>query len=340
MIKTRFLLALALTAVATAPVNRAAEPVAPPLEEVMSVIRTNLPDVSAAELNAAAVRGVVEGMGPRVSWIDSHPPAVTATNLVPVAELLDERFVLVRVGEVAQGLAKELRARVEALRKEAKPAGLVLDLRFAHGWDYAEAVHTAELFLKNAGPVLDWGGGMVDAAPSGAWSVGPVTVLVNSRTAGAAEALAAVLRDQEVALTLGGQTAGEAFAFQDHALSTGASLRIASGTVRLGDGTELPSAGLMPDVRVNVPIEQERTLVNDGEVARTTAAQGQVAANGPRRMTEADLVRLHREGMQALTNPPPAEATAPAAPPAVIDPVLARALDLLRGLVILRSVRE
>lgn len=338
MIKPRCILALVLTA-ACGTIGRAAEPPVPPLEEVMGVIRTNLPEVTVAELNAAAVHGVVEGMGARVTWIEGNPPVVASTNLVPVAELLDQRFLLVRVGQVAEGLAKELQARVEGLSKEDNPGGLVLDLRFARGWDYAEAVRVAGLFLKEAKPVLDWGGGMVEATPAGPLPAGPVTVLVNSRTSGAAEALAAVLRGEAVALILGGQTAGEAFGYQDHALSTGGSLRIASGVVRLADGSELPSAGLEPDVRVNVPLEQERKLMDDVEVAQTTAAQGQVVSNGPRRMTEADLVRLHREGFQALTNPPPAEASAPAPPP-VVDPVLARALDLLRGLAVLRSAER
>lgn len=320
---------------AVPPAASAAEASAPPLEEVLGLIRTNLADVSPAELNEAAVRGLVEQLGPRVTWMENSPPEVASTNLLPVVELLDERFILARVGEVAAGLANELRTRVEDVAKDHETTGLVLDLRFAGGWGYAEVVRLAGLFLDEPGPVLDWGDGVKEAVPAERLSVEPVMVLMNSRTRGAAEALAAVLRAQGTVLTIGEPTAGEAFGFKDHPLSTGASLRIANGVVRLGDGNELPEDGLTPDVRVSVPIGQQKQHVNDLEIARATASQGHATGNGPRRMTEADLVRLHRDGVGALTNSVPAQVGTPAEP-VTIDPILARALDLLRGLAILR----
>lgn len=338
MNKLLFALAFTLTA-ANAPKAHSAESPAPPLDEVLGLIRTNLPEISPEELNAAAVRGLVGQIGARVTWIESEPPDIAGTNLVPVAELLDERFVLVRVGEVADGLTDELQRRVAEVAKDHDTSGLVLDLRFADGWAYAEVVRLAGLFLKEEKPVLDWGDGAKEAGPAGLLSVGPVMVLVNARTSGAAEALAGVLRAQGVGLTLGGRTAGEAFGFKDHPLSAGGSLRIASGRVRLGDGSELPADGLTPDVRVTVPLDQQQQHVRDPEIARTTATQGRAIESGVRRMTEADLVRLHREGISAVTNTVPVQAGATAAPP-VTDPVLARALDLLRGLAILRPSQD
>ena len=60
-----------------------------------------------------------------------------------------------------------------------KLEGVVLDLRYAAGDDYASAAATAELFIKKEQPLLDWGTGMVRSKDkSDAISV-PVAVLVN-----------------------------------------------------------------------------------------------------------------------------------------------------------------
>ena len=71
----------------------------------------------------------------------------------------------------------------------------------------------------------------------------PVAVLVNRQTAGAAEALAAVLRETGAGLILGSRTAGQAMVAQEFPLKNGERLRIATAPVQLGDGSALAGAG-------------------------------------------------------------------------------------------------
>src|SRR6185503_15236598 len=88
--------------------------------------------------------------------------------------------------------------------------GLVLDLRYAGGFDYSAAAATADLFVNAARPLLNWGNGVVSSQEKTNAIQVPVAVLVNGRTAGAAEALAAALRETGSGLILGGKTAGQA----------------------------------------------------------------------------------------------------------------------------------
>src|SRR5204863_160496 len=86
----------------------------------------------------------------------------------------------------------------------------------------------------------------------------PVATLVNGQTAGAAEALAAILRETGTALILGSKTAGHAMIAQDYPLKEGGRLRIATAPIQLGDGSALPLDGLKPDISVAVSPEDER----------------------------------------------------------------------------------
>jgi hypothetical protein len=58
------------------------------------------------------------------------------------------------------------------------------------------------------------------------------------------------------------------------------------------------------------------------------------------RLNEAELVREHREGGSRVTNAAPRLRDEEPQTPVVSDPVLARALDLLKGLAVVRQSRS
>ena len=64
------------------------------------------------------------------------------------------------------------------------------------------AAAVARLFLQTKQPLLDWGEGMAESKEGGAIGTCPVVTLVNRDTSGAAEALAAVLREAGRGLVL------------------------------------------------------------------------------------------------------------------------------------------
>jgi hypothetical protein len=171
----------------------------------------------------------------------------------------------------------------------------------------------------------------------------PVAILVNSQTAGAAEALAAVLRDNEVGLILGGETAGQASIYKEFPLRDGSKLRVAVAPVGFGVGKTL-AHGVTPDIAINASLEDERAYLQDPfkdlhppPASKTTAAAKEFADEP--RMNEVELIREHRDGdapdqIPARNTPEAAEP-----PPVVADPALARALDLVIGLAVVQPNR-
>jgi hypothetical protein len=326
---------------------------APDFQEVYDLVRTNLAGMNEAQLNQAAVQGLLSSLAPRVSLTTNGAAAKAQAEapLVSRTSLFEGGIAYVRVERVGDGLAKAVRDACRKLGATNKLNGVILDLRYAAGNDYASAAATAELFLKKDQPLLDWGSGMVRAKENPDAISLPVAVLVNRQTAGAPEALAAVLRETGAALILGSRTAGQAMAAQEFPLKNGGRLRIATAFIQLGNGSNLPAQGVKPDIAVEVTADEERAYYADAY--RLPGRTDLLASGGPGltngvagtnrplrrpRFSEAELVRERREGiseadMAALRDHGPDALL-------VNDPALARALDLLKGLALVRQSRS
>jgi hypothetical protein len=100
------------------------------------------------------------------------------------------------------------------------------------------------------------------------------------------------------------------------------------------------AAGVEPDIAVNVSATDEKLFLADAyaELPKTNLSINATNHTSPR-VTEADLVRARREGAaepeEELAVAQAASAVAPVR--ALRDPVLARAVDLLRGLALVRT---
>ena len=99
-----------------------------------------------------------------------------------------------------------------------------------------------------------------------------MAVVINGQTAGAAEALAAILRENEVALLIGSATAGQASMFKEFPLENGQRLRIATAPVRLGNGKVL--ASLTPDIAVSVGADDDEKHFSDAPKKSPLGAPG------------------------------------------------------------------
>ena len=331
---------------------KAEEAQGPDFKEVYDLIRAHLAGMSEGQLNQAAVSALVSGLAPRVSLVTNAAAASAAgeTPLVVKSSVFDGDILYVRVGRVGDRLAQAISAACSKPGTTNKMKGVALDLRYAGGDDYAAAAAAADLFVKKEAPLLNWGGGMVRSKEKSDAIGLPVAVLVNRQTAGAAEALAAALRETGTGLILGGKTAGQAMVAQEFPLKNGDRLRIATAPIQLGDGSALSGQGLKPDIAVEVSPEEERAYYVDAfKMTDRTNLQASAAAsatglgNGTNRLArrprfnEAELVRERREGVSeadvtAMRGREPDQ-------PMVQDPALARALDLLRGLALVRQPR-
>jgi C-terminal processing protease CtpA/Prc len=199
-------------------------------------------------------------------------------------------------------LAKEISGTCEQLSGTNKLKGVVLDLRFTAGDDYEAAAATADLFVTKEQALLDWGGGVVKSKKKEDAIKLPVAALVNRETTGAAEALAAVLRETGAGLT-GRQDRWRRDGWSEFPLRSGQKVRIATSPVKLGDGSALSVTGLKPDIEVAVNVDDERAYFADAYAQPRTNAtsvlvvgpsEGTSRATRRPRISEADLVRERR----------------------------------------------
>lgn len=305
----------------------------PPLADLLRAVRDHVKDPSAAE--AAAAKALLEGVQGAVLAPDDAGEPPSDTPAVVRKERLEAGPLYVRVGQVSLGLAPQLAAILRDTNLVAAANGLVLDLRFATGAEYGAAASAADLLAQPGAPLMDWGNGTaVAGGKAQPWEL-PVAVLVNHETRGAAEALAAAIRSAQAGLVIGTPTAGKAAIFRDVPLAGGLRLRLAASPVRVGDGKVLGPDGVQPDIAVRTVASSERIFLEDpfAVIGAKAGAEGGALTNTVtvrRRLTEADLVRQRRGDTNA--------APAPAAGQAKVirDPVLARAVDLLRGLAALK----
>jgi hypothetical protein len=323
---------LAGLALGIGPGLTAAEPEHPQFQEVLQLIRDHLPDVTEPELNDALVEGLIARFQPRVELVSSNTAAPDAKPLITRTEVHEETIGYLRVAEVGPGLPEELAAHWNALRGTNRLDALVLDLRFAGGQDYPAAARAADLFVRGEKPLLTWADTVVRSTGK-AESFLPLAVLVNGETGGAAEAMAAALRESGTALIIGSPTSGQAYVYREFPLA-GRTLRVAATPVETGKGQSL-KGGVKPDIETRMPIAQERVVYADPFVTLPADA---VRSSRPR-MTEAELVRRRREGdiSPPLTIRAPAPGQGAAAELTELrDPVLLQALDILKGITIVR----
>jgi C-terminal processing protease CtpA/Prc len=326
----------------------------PDFKEVYDLIKSHLAGASDAELNRAAVQGLLKELHTKVSLVSGKSetnrpdegPVLTQSNL------FDNSIACLRVGRVGNGLAEKISSTYKQFSASNHMKGVVLDLRFADGHNYSEVASVAGLFVSDEAPLLNWGNGMVRSKENADAITLPVAVLVNQHTAAAAEALAAVLRKSAHAMILGATTAGEATVGKEFPLKNGQELRIATAAVKLADGEALSANGLKPDIEVSVKPDDEKAWFTDPYKETSTASELLAKLNGTSgtnttnhartRTTEADLMRLRKEqpGVDldfAISSAAPDETPEK---PVIRDPVLGRALDLIKGISVIRQAHS
>jgi len=292
-------------------------------------------------MNRAVVDGLLTGLRGKARLVSNSAGDTKAARLGR-SEVLEDDFVLLRVEEVGNDLAGEIKSRLQEISGTNKVKGIVLDLRFADGNDYGAAAAVVDLFVESERPLLDWGNGPVRSKAK-ADAIGlPVVALVNRETVGAPEVLAALLREVGTGLIIGNSTAGAGMMMREFPLKNGQRLQLAVAPVKFGDGKELSAQGVKPDIEVAVTLDAERAYREDAyatAVRASTSGRAGVTNTAARRPrpNEADLVRSRREGtdLEDLA----VEREREPAKPVIRDPALSRAVDVLKGLAVVRRGR-
>jgi hypothetical protein len=325
---------------------------APDFKEVYDLIRTNLPGLTEEQLNRLSVDSLLSALAPKVALVGPGDKSEGSEGpLVSRPTLFDGDIGYVRIHRVTEGLDNAIRTALTQLATTNKLKGLVLDLRYCGGDDYAASAAVGDLFVRKERPLLNWGTGMVRSKEKPAPLASPVAVLINHQTAGAAEALAGILREAGAGLLFGSKTAGQAMITKEYPLKSGQQLRIAAAPIELGDGSVLSTQGTKPDIAVDVALQDEHAYYTDAfkllartntggpaSLAATNLASGTNRNSRRVRFNEAELVRERREGMRRDSDAP-SRNQSETDTPVVHDPALARALDMLKGLSLVRQSR-
>jgi peptidase S41-like protein len=335
------------------PLRAAADTEPLQFQEVYDLLKANLAGTTEPELNRAAVRGLLEQLAGKVTVVGETSRAGSAPSQpAPVtASIFDGKFGYVRLSRLTPDTDREFGAALEGLRGTNSLKGLVLDVRFAGGQEYEAAVALADRFLAGDQPLVDWGEGWKKSKGRNDAIALPLAILVNRQTSGAAEVLAGILRYRDVGLLIGTNTAGQASMAKEFTLKTGQRLRVAIAPVKVADGQELPFTGIKPDIEVEVNADDELAWYDDAFKSIKASRSGSVSTNDTAsagtnrpargRINEAYLVRMSREGQNPEREPAavPAPPRSGDVPPLVNDPVLGRALDLLKGLAVVQASR-
>ncbi len=144
--------------------------------------------------------------------------ATIHVNSVEGAMILTPGVGYLRLNTVSEESATDLRRAISGLRSDGAN-GLVLDLRGNPGGILEQSVALADLFLEPNEIVLETKGRAPDATRTylsnreEEWPDMPMVVLVNGRTASAAEILAGALQDHDRAAILGTPTFGKGVAY-------------------------------------------------------------------------------------------------------------------------------
>jgi carboxyl-terminal processing protease len=167
---------------------------------------------------------------------------------------LDDSYLYARITMFSDTTAEDFSASIARLRRDmnAKPRGVVLDLRNNPGGVLESAVEVADQLLET-GVIVTADGRTpaarftMDATPGEILPGVPVVVLVNGSTASAAEILAGALQDHHRAVLLGRRTFGKGSVQTVMPLNEGRAIKLTTSRYFTPSGRSIQGRGIDPD---------------------------------------------------------------------------------------------
>ena len=262
---------------------------------------------------------------------EEGPIRITITrDVIRVASvksrMLEEGYPYVRITQFQLRTGENLREAVAKLKDEAgdEIQGLILDLRNNPGGVLSAAVAVSDAFLT-AGTIVYTEGRLEDARlkfnakPTDILEGAPLVVLVNGGSASASEIVAGALQDHRRAVIMGAPTFGKGSVQTILPMENGSALKLTTARYYTPSGRSIQASGIEPDI-----------LLEPMRVASLGSGMG--------RIKEADLSGHLDDGTGTDAADAAGDAeTAPERSLAEEDFVLYEALNLLKGLGILRQ---
>jgi hypothetical protein len=213
--------------------------------------------------------------------------------------------------------------------------GAILDLRGnTEPGDIAGAAQVINYFAPGDDSLFKFRPVLSDGSKLGGYVItdhpfhGPIVVLIDHQTAGAAEVLAARLK-ADGALLVGQETSGKGAVFGEQKLASGQVLRYVAAHVNLADGTDIWNHPVTPDITMTVDDHTEKAalmLIRDNHILDVIQESAE-----RHRMSEASLVQGEDpewdDYLASLEKKPVLLSL-----PIIHDAVLIRALDSLKAI--------
>jgi hypothetical protein len=238
------------------------------LKEILDALRTDYVDAKALtndELNQAAIKGLLAKLGPGVR-LQTRSEFARAEPVRPFrCDVVANRFSYIRLGTLKDNSLTELDKALEESRSR-NVEGLIIDLRtVSEDSDYDLANSIISRFVNNGQPTFELTEkGAPEPKKFTAKSTplyqGPIAILIDRQTAGAAEVIAGVLKTKDRALLIGEPTAGRAVKYKTEQLGN-LMISVAQSEVRIAGLPLIFPEGLIPDIVVNVPQETQTQIL-------------------------------------------------------------------------------
>ncbi len=205
-------------------------------------------------------RGVAEPFEVAVDRTHVYAPTVIARRDGSILTLRITSFNQ----RTALSLDRELRAALDARR--APIGGIVLDLRSNPGGLLDQAVEVANLFLAGGRIIATAGrhpdsNQVFDATTGEPGEALPMVVLINGRSASAAEIVAAALADRGRALTVGATTYGKGSVQTIVRLPNGGEMIVTWAHLYTPSGRSLNGTGVIPALCTAADPQRDATIV-------------------------------------------------------------------------------
>ncbi len=256
-------------------------------------------------------------------------------KLTAVRARTEGNTVVLRVatfsGQTFPDLMAGLSDQIEAAGGAENLNGVVLDLRNNPGGLLDQAIYVADAFLESGEIVSTRGrnpqdGERFNATPGDLTGGLPVVVLINGGSASASEIVAGALQDQNRAVVVGTKSFGKGSVQSVMQLRDDGAIRLTTARYYTPSGRSIQALGIQPDIIVEQPMPKDPATEGEEEPQFRSEADLRGALTNDS-LTEDELKQREEEAARA-------EATAALRDE---DYQLAYAIDLLRGLTVLKS---
>lgn len=251
-------------------------------------------------------------------------------------EMLEPGFGYVRIATFQSPTAESLRNSIDALKEEneGQLSGLVLDLRNNPGGVLDAAVDVSDAFLDSG--LVVYTEGRVDdadaefkAKPGDLLDGAPIIVLVNSGSASASEIVAGALQDHERAIVIGTQTFGKGSVQTVMPLTNDTAVKMTTARYYTPNGRSIQAEGIVPDIIMEPITVTQSEAAKDFQPVRERDLSRHLENGTEEEKMQQAMPITDEDGAEA-------EETEEDLPLVVRDYTLSQALNLLKGMTIIK----